>query len=210
MPNERTLYQKKRKPPRKQVPRLAEEPSPVPAPVSCAVRCPECRGEAKWSTACTVVHRPIDPGSLKRSRAVVLPFTAESSLVVHFPSIVAPEEYSGVENITSVYNLYRLNGFDSNLVGVRSCDRCATLQRAKLNWPRSAYFRVLIKGELLYAKDRSEWSLLRTFIESKNRRELRRKNDVSWFTRYLPRGVLAAKNRAAALRAIDRIITKKK
>ncbi len=180
----------------------------VPDPLACTVRCPTCRGEAVWFSARTESSAPID-AEAARTCGVKLTRRFGDWVVWHFPTLIPPDddsEYSTAFDKYSVHALYRSRRFSPDVIGARHCPTCKTLIRAALNWPQSAYYQVTFKGIRLYAINRADWMAIRRYIAADNRRELQRAEQTHWSVRYLPATIISANNRAAVLKAIDKVI----
>lgn len=190
MARSRSLYQKPRKPRRPVAPAPPPTIVPVPDPLRLAVRCPACRSEAIWfaPSSWAGINKRVDAAA--KGRAIV-----EPGRVVQFPSLIEP----GEDEIH--WRVYRHRG--GTFTGLFRCDSCKVIEPRPINWPRDAYFQVTVKRSTLFAANHADWGAFRAYIAASNRRELYRAGKAHWACRYLPRGIIAAKNRTAVLRAID-------
>ena len=184
------MYQKPRKPRRPVAPPPPPTIVSVPEPRRLAVRCPACRGEASWLAPTSWVgpNERVNPTARTRARV-------SGGYIRQFPSLIEPV----TDEIH--WRIYRYGSGTHK--GLFRCDRCKIVEPREILWPEAAYFQITIKRTTLFAADHTDWGAFRAYIAAPNRRELYRTGKAHWACRYLPRGVIAAKNRAAVLRAID-------
>ncbi len=90
------------------------------------------------------------------------------------------------------------SGYPLMHYGVVQCDDCHTNRTKVLNWPDDAFWQWEIRGELLWAWDRKQAETIREYIASRHR-----PGRFNPAVRYVPSHFLSAKNRDAALKAMD-------
>lgn len=85
---------------------------------------------------------------------------------------------------------------------------CCTQRVHKLRWPQHAFYRVNIGTSCLWAVNRADMLELRSYVSSKDRRQMYRSGTAHWASRYLPRDVILAKSRERVLAAIDSLLAR--
>lgn len=95
------------------------------------------------------------------------------------------------------------------LIGKLDCRACFFHDDdVTIEWPASAYFRCEVKGEMLWAWSEEHAYALKDFISSTDRDP---KNHPGFGSSlyHVPKHFLLAKQRAAAIKAIDRMLEEK-
>lgn len=180
------------------------------------VRCPECRGRARFEFAEAVqIRSREDLSFFKKSPQFEYRFVrarhagqnwnaafyfaglhGRASTSIHsLPDGYEPSEWDHRRT------LYRPHGLD---LGSLVCTACAFRRRHELQWPADAYFRIEYRGEVLWAFHRESAVDLRTFVASPSRQPKK----LRWasFLLHVPTVFLTAKARPTVLKRLDRML----
>jgi hypothetical protein len=93
--------------------------------------------------------------------------------------------------------------------GVCTCGSCGYRAKHQLQWPEDAFYATEIRGQLLWAWNRTQVVALRAYIASTDRTYTGIARDHFWFLRYVPKHFLEVKHRAEALKKLDRLLEKR-
>lgn len=178
--------------------------TPMPRPKTAAIQCPKCKREATFYTAMAEWTHPMDTSTVTgwRHKVALERRGEQSSTVWFFPHIIAP----GTPGAGRCFSLYR-HYFQGDL-GVMECVMCCTQRVHELRWPQHAFYRVNIGTSCLWAVNRADMLELRSYVSSKDRRQIYRSGTAHWASRYLPRDVILAKSRERVLAAIDSLLAR--
>ncbi len=89
-------------------------------------------------------------------------------------------------------------------IGAVCCTACGSRKKAKLNWPKDAYYQCEIRGDVLWGFNRQSLTELRDFIQSDSREE--KKYTYQSFLRHIPSVFLQRKNRERVVAKLDRLL----
>ncbi len=186
-----------------------------PMPHCVAVRCPECRSEAKFEFAEVVkIRRAADVQFFQDSDLFEYVFFESTGngrwhAAFYFHGLRTkgideirnlPEGYSA-ENWNHGPYLYRSHGYD---IGSVVCTACLVRKRHVLKWPEDAFFQIEHKGKVLWAFDRGTARKLLEFIASKDRKKTGGDNR---FLRHIPSQFLQAGSRETLVRKLTRMLS---
>lgn len=159
-------------------------------PADVAVACPTCRELARFE-APFLLHdtTPVQPAG----RVV-----AHGSRFVEerFPQLV---RWDDPDNAIRTGYAHKLR---SNVLGIFACPACGQVRRHILEWPAEAYFTCAVRGETLWAWNREHLLQIRDFIQKEHRPA---RGTRGWIGS-IPTHFLLARNREAAIKAIDRTL----
>ncbi len=178
--------------------------TPMPQPQTAAIHCPKCRREATFYTAMAEWKHPMDVSTVNawRHKVAVEHRGEQSSTVWFFPHVIPP----GTSGAGRCFSLYR-HYFQGDL-GVMECGMCCRQRVHELQWPQHAFYRVNIGTSCLWAVNRADMLELRSYVASKDRRQMYRSGAAHWASRYLPRDVILAKSRQRVVDAIDGLLAR--
>jgi hypothetical protein len=88
--------------------------------------------------------------------------------------------------------------------GYLSCLSCGLTKHHEINWPIDAYFKIEVKGNVLWAWDREHVVAIRNYIESKDRVRKPSKYLASLY--HIPAVFKLAKNREACVKSLNDLL----
>ncbi len=123
-------------------------------------------------------------------------------VVERFPSLISWRPPSSSRQYLRGGGKSAINGGYPLLTnGLIQCSHCYKDQKHRLHWPADAYWSWEIRGQWLWAWDRSHAQLILDFVKKVNRPARR-----SYLLRYIPSVFLSARNREAVVSKISKSI----
>jgi hypothetical protein len=159
-------------------------------PGDVELSCPQCRHSARFE-APFLLHAEQPEHATGR----VVQF-GKRFLEERYPHVVGWEDPDNAARSSHHHQLR------SNILGVLMCPACGITRRHLLDWPADAYFTCTVKGELLWAWNREHLLQIRDFIQKEHRPG---RGTRGWIGS-IPTHFLLAKNRDAAIKAIDKAL----
>ena len=185
-------------------------------PPVLGVHCPDCAAHARFEFARVVrITRREDLGYFKAHPAFEYKFCRESHVGMSWHAALffeglhgtlaglsdLPQGYVSSDWARSSTWRCRLAHFP---LGTLTCKRCRSKRRHELSWPNDAWFQCEIRGELLWAFDRTSALMLRDYLASDDRKT--GKYEQARFLRYIPSKCKTAKVRALVLKKLGRLL----
>ena len=173
-----------------------------PMPHQLDISCPECGCLAHFEFAESREVRRKDIATFKKIKS--FNFGRYQDRVGHFRNIATyfhglkgqsstekelPKDYTLDEWNHSRYLTRRRNGDEGTII----CHHCHTRKKAELAWPEMAFFKVDVKGHVLWAFHRESALDLYNFIASAERHQSAYR--WAYFLRHVPGRFLTAKLR---------------
>lgn len=159
-------------------------------PKDVEIACPSCRSSAKFE-APFLVHDEMPTSATGRVVRSGGWFIEE-----RFPELVSWEDPD---------NAARHNyGAAQSVLGVARCPHCSLPRRHLLDWPADSYFNCQIRGESLWAWNREHMVRIRDYILMEHRPPRSNYGGLG----KVPTHFLVAKHREAAVKAIERALTR--
>jgi hypothetical protein len=155
------------------------------------VRCPKCKGEADFFEPFEAVR---DESAQEFSQLPKARTKRGDQFIVKFPRIF-PWNCREHQHVSCSRKGYW---------GVVSCRECPCRRKHNLNWPKDAFYRVEVVGDVLWGYNREHFAGVREFIAAKDRNPSN--NPGFWAHARIPSIFLQAGRRTAIVRAIDNFL----
>lgn len=153
-----------------------------------AIRCPRCRHEAGFEPPTLVLQRD-EAKAAAADAALTGKWSGKAYVVLRYPEVL------------SWTDLQRLRR-EVRQVGICRCGACGYLNRHLLEWPAEAYYAASHRGRTLWMFTREHAAALRAYIAAEDRRRVPGARLLS----RVPKEFLAARNRAALVKKLDRLL----
>jgi len=164
-----------------------------PYPGRFSIRCPRCGGEATFDFPFELLNEWSEElESWRVDTTVEILRWGGWFVVAKHPDLFPWKEPSG--------------GYRRSDQGVCYCQNCSTRFEHLLEWPSDAYFYCEVKGKLLWAWSREHVKVLKSFIQSKNRK-IEDYPGYGLFLHHIPKHFMLAKNRDLVVKKLEKLLT---
>ena len=160
-------------------------------PEVVAVRCPRCRGLARFTSPYGFVDSP-DPA---------IPADRLVKYSRGFAVILYPGEFPWRDPNNPYIHIRR-----GQVWGVLTCSRCAARLKHRLAWPSDAFFKFSVAGHTIWAWCREDLLRLNEVIQG-DRHVLLPIRRGYLYLRHIPRTAWQLRNRSRAVRSIRALLT---